>query len=213
MFLWCVYTDSLNETDIDESASDFSVESQLKPSNLGDVNSITPPLSTNDHVRTSPLELSVCNTSNQMSLLSFFETSSSSRVSTIDLPKMTPSRAHPPESLPATQSVGCDENGFTLVTWRKRRRISPRWKLGQLLIVWHHLFYLPVEWWSYMSFYYFYINRLNGLCCFVCFLSMYIFVSFLLTFQVLCNTWGISLVSCTFLVLYNLTFIQKIKKN
>ena len=33
--------------------------------------------------------------------------------------------------------------------------------------------------------------------------------SFLLTFQVLCNTWGIPPVSCTFLDLYNLTFIQK----
>jgi hypothetical protein len=35
--------------------------------------------------------------------------------------------------------------------------------------------------------------------------------SFLLTFQVLCNTWGIPPVSCTFLDLYNLTFIQKKK--
>ena len=84
-------TDSSDETDTDESASDSSAESQLKPSDLGDVKSITPPLSTNDHVRTSPLELPVCTTSKQMSLPSSSETSSSSRVPTIYLPKMTPS--------------------------------------------------------------------------------------------------------------------------
>ena len=38
---------------------------------------------------------------------------------------------------------------------------------------------------------------------------MYKLVSFLLTFQVLCNTWGIPLVSCTFLDEYNLTLFQK----
>jgi hypothetical protein len=32
---------------------------------------------------------------------------------------------------------------------------------------------------------------------------------FLLTFQVLCNTWGMPLVSCTFLDQYNLTLFQK----
>jgi hypothetical protein len=67
-------TDSLDETDTDESASDSSAESQLKPSDIGDVNSITP-LSTNDHVRTLPLELPVCTTSKQMSLPSSSETS------------------------------------------------------------------------------------------------------------------------------------------
>ncbi|KAG6781854.1 hypothetical protein POTOM_014769 [Populus tomentosa] len=65
------YTDSSDETDTDESASDSSDESQLKPSDLGDVNLITSPLSTNDHVPTA------------------------------DLPKMTPSRARPLESLSA----------------------------------------------------------------------------------------------------------------
>ena len=94
-------TDSLDETDTDESASDSSDESQLKPYDLGDVNPITPPLSTNDHVRTLPLELLVCTTSKQMALPSSSETSSSSQVSTTDLPKMTPSRARPPESLSA----------------------------------------------------------------------------------------------------------------
>ncbi|XP_052305936.1 uncharacterized protein LOC127904894 [Populus trichocarpa] len=119
-------TDSSDETDTDESASDSSAESQLKPSDLGDVKSITPPLSTNDHVRTSPLELHVCTTSKQMSLPSSSETSSSSRVPTTYLPKMTPSRALPPESLSAAQSVGCDDTGFTLLLGGKRRRISPR---------------------------------------------------------------------------------------
>ena len=76
--------DSSNETDIDESASDSSDESQLKPYDLGDVNSITPPLSTNDHVKISPLELPVRTTSKQMSLPSSSETSSSSQVPTID---------------------------------------------------------------------------------------------------------------------------------
>jgi len=88
-------TDSSDETDTDESASDSSAESQLKPSDLGDVKLITPLLSINDYVRTSPLELLVCTTSKQMSLPSFSETSSSSRVPTTDLPKMTPSRARP----------------------------------------------------------------------------------------------------------------------
>jgi hypothetical protein len=59
-------TDSLDETDTDESASDSSAESQLKPSDIGDVNSITPPLSTNDHVRTSPLELHIINGGDEM---------------------------------------------------------------------------------------------------------------------------------------------------
>jgi len=112
----------------DESASDSSAESQLKPSNLGDVKSITPPLSTNDHVRTSPLELPVCTTSKQMSLPSSSETSFSSRVPTTDLPKMTPSRARPPESLLAAQSVGCDDTGFTLVTRRKKKKDIPEIK-------------------------------------------------------------------------------------
>ncbi|KAL3608985.1 hypothetical protein D5086_000005 [Populus alba] len=119
-------TDSSGETDTDESASDSSDESQLKPSDLGDVNPITPPLSTNNHVRTSPLELPMCITSKQMALPSSSETSSSSQVPPINLPKMTPSRANPPESISIAQSVGCDDTGFTLVTRRKRRRISPR---------------------------------------------------------------------------------------
>jgi len=114
-------TDSSDETDTDESASDSSAESQLKPSDIGDVNSITP-LSTNDHVRTLPLELPVCTTSKQMSLPSSSETSSLSRVPTTYLPKMTPSRAHPLESLSVAQSVGCDDNGFTLVTRRKKKK-------------------------------------------------------------------------------------------
>jgi hypothetical protein len=121
-------TDSSDETDTDESASDSSAESQLKPSDLGDVKSITPPLSTNDHVRTSPLELHVCTTSKQMSLPSSSETSSSSRVPTTYLPKMTPSRALPPESLSAAQSVGCDDTGFTLVTRRKKKKDIPEMK-------------------------------------------------------------------------------------
>ena len=120
-------TDSLDETDTDESASDSSAESQLKPSDIGDVNSITP-LSTNDHVRTLPLELPVCTTSKQMSLPSSSETSYSSRVPTIDLPKMTPSRARPSESLSVAQSVGCDDNGFTLVTRRKKKKDFPEMK-------------------------------------------------------------------------------------
>jgi hypothetical protein len=120
-------TDSLDETDTDESASDSSAESQLKPSDIGDVNSITP-LSTNDHVRTLPLELPVCTTSKQMSLPSSSETSYSSRVPTIDLPKMTPSRARPSESLSVAQSVGCDDNGFTLVTRRKKKKDIPEMK-------------------------------------------------------------------------------------
>ncbi|KAL9388199.1 hypothetical protein Peur_021323 [Populus x canadensis] len=99
-------TDSSDKTDTYESASDSSAESQLKPSDLGDVKLITPPLSTNDPVRTSQLELPVCTTSKQMSLPSSSETSSSSGVPTTDLPKMTPSRARPPESLFAAQSVG-----------------------------------------------------------------------------------------------------------
>jgi hypothetical protein len=89
-------TDSLDETDTDESASDSSAESQLKPSDHVDVKSITPPLSTNDHVRTSQLELPVCTTSKQMFLQSSSETSSSCRVPTIYLPKMTLSQALPP---------------------------------------------------------------------------------------------------------------------
>ncbi|KAL3584933.1 hypothetical protein D5086_011800 [Populus alba] len=112
----------------DSSASNISTKSQLKPSDLGDANSITPPLSTNDHVKISSLELHVCTTSKQMSLPSSFETSSSSRVPTIDLPKMTPSRARPPKSLSATQSVGCDDNGFTIVTRRKKNKDIPEMK-------------------------------------------------------------------------------------
>jgi len=119
-------TDSSDETDTDESASDSSAESQLKPSDIGDVNSITP-LSTNDHVRTLPLELPLCTTSKQMSLPSS-ETSSTSRVPTTDLPKLTPSRARPPESLSVAQSVGCDDNGFTLVTRRKKKKDIPEMK-------------------------------------------------------------------------------------
>jgi len=121
-------TDSSDETDTDESASDSSAESRLKPSDLGDVKSITPPLSTNDHIRTSPLKLHVCTTSKQMSLPSSSETNSSSRVPTTDLPKMTPSRARPPESLSAAQSVGCDDTGFTLVTRRKKKKDIPEMK-------------------------------------------------------------------------------------
>ena len=71
-------TDYSDETDTDESASDSLDESQLKPSDLGDVNPITPPLSTNNHVQTTPLELPMCTTSKQMALPSSFETSSSS---------------------------------------------------------------------------------------------------------------------------------------
>ncbi|KAH8487819.1 hypothetical protein H0E87_023767 [Populus deltoides] len=115
-------TDSSDETDTDESASDSSAESQLKPSDLGDVKLINPPLSINNHVRTSRLELPVCTTSKQMSLPSSSETSSSFRVPTTDLLKMTPSRARPPESLSAAQSVGCDDIGFTLVTRRKKKK-------------------------------------------------------------------------------------------
>jgi len=70
---------------------------QLKPYDLGDVNLITS-LSINDHARTLPQELPVCIISKQMSFPSS-KTSSSSRVPTTDLPKMTPSRARPPESL------------------------------------------------------------------------------------------------------------------
>jgi hypothetical protein len=66
---------------------------QLKPSDHGDVNSITS-LSTNNHARTLSLELPMCTTSKQMSLPSS-ETRSLSRVPTIDLPKLTPSRARP----------------------------------------------------------------------------------------------------------------------
>ncbi|KAL3577442.1 hypothetical protein D5086_018946 [Populus alba] len=121
-------TDSSDETDTDESASDSSDESQLKPSDLGDVNPITPPLSTNNHVRTSPLELPMCITSKQMALPSSSETSSSSQVPPINLPKMTPSRAHPPESISIAQSVGCDDTGFTLVTSRKKKKDIPEMK-------------------------------------------------------------------------------------
>ncbi|KAL3596060.1 hypothetical protein D5086_007697 [Populus alba] len=74
-------TNCSDETDSDESASDSLDESQLKPSDLGDVNPITPPLSTNNHVRTTPLELPMCTTSKQMALpSSSSETSSSSQV-------------------------------------------------------------------------------------------------------------------------------------
>ncbi|KAG6761955.1 hypothetical protein POTOM_032433 [Populus tomentosa] len=121
-------TDSSDETDTDESASDSSDESQLKPSDLGDVNPITPPLSINNHVRTSPLELPMCITSKQMALPSSSETSSSSQVPPINLPKMTPSRAHPLESISIAQSVGCDDTGFTLVTRRKKKKDIPEMK-------------------------------------------------------------------------------------
>ncbi|KAL3581109.1 hypothetical protein D5086_018944, partial [Populus alba] len=121
-------TDSSDETDTDESASDSSDESQLKPSDLGDVNPITPPLSANNHVRTSPLELPMCITSKQMTLPSSSETSSSSQVPPTDLPKMTPSRAHPPESISIEQSIGCDDTGFTLVTRRKKKKDIPKMK-------------------------------------------------------------------------------------
>ncbi|KAL3579623.1 hypothetical protein D5086_017458 [Populus alba] len=121
-------TDSSDETDTDESASDSLDESQLKPSDLGDVNPITPPLSTNNHVRTSPLELPMCITSKQMALPSSSETSSSSQVPPTDLPKMTPSRAHPPKSISTAQSVGCDDTGFTLVTRRKKKKDIPEMK-------------------------------------------------------------------------------------
>ncbi|KAG6735551.1 hypothetical protein POTOM_061837 [Populus tomentosa] len=114
-------TDCSDETDSDESASDSLDESQLKPSDLGDVNPITPPLSTNNHVRTTPLELPMCTTSKQMALPSSSETSSSSQVPPTYLPKMTPSRARPPESS-AAHSVGCDDTGFTLVTRRKKKK-------------------------------------------------------------------------------------------
>ncbi|KAG6735959.1 hypothetical protein POTOM_061358 [Populus tomentosa] len=121
-------SDFSGETDTDESASDFSDESQLKPSDLGDVNPITPPLSTNNHVRTSPLELPMCITSKQMALPSSSETSSSSQVPPINLPKMTPSRAHPLESISIAQFVGCDDTGFTLVTRRKKKKDIPEMK-------------------------------------------------------------------------------------
>ncbi|KAJ6906931.1 hypothetical protein NC651_017564 [Populus alba x Populus x berolinensis] len=114
-------TDCSDETDSDESASDSLDESQLKPFDLGDVNPITPPLSTNNHVRTTPLELPMCTTSKQMALPSSSETSSSSQVPPTYLPKMTPSRARPPESSTA-HSIGCDDTGFTLVTRRKKKK-------------------------------------------------------------------------------------------
>ncbi|KAG6751438.1 hypothetical protein POTOM_043626 [Populus tomentosa] len=114
-------TNCSDETDSDESASDSLDESQLKPSDLGDVNPITPPLSTNNHVRTTPLELPMCTTSKQMALPSSSETSSSSQVPPTYLPKMTASRARPPESS-AAHSVGCDDTGFTLVTRRKKKK-------------------------------------------------------------------------------------------
>ncbi|KAH8481365.1 hypothetical protein H0E87_029014 [Populus deltoides] len=59
------------------------------------------------------------------SLPSSSETSSSSKVPNPDLPKMTPSRARPPES---AQSVGCDDTGFTLVTRRKKKKDIPEMK-------------------------------------------------------------------------------------
>ncbi|KAG6794316.1 hypothetical protein POTOM_003561 [Populus tomentosa] len=127
-------TNSSDETNTDESASDSSDESQLKPSDLGDVNPITPPLSTNNHVRTSPLELPMCITSKQMALPSSSETSSSSQVPPINLPKMTPSRAHPPESI--AQSVGCDDIGFTLVTRRKKKKDIPEMKTRVICNTW-----------------------------------------------------------------------------
>nr|TKS12515.1 hypothetical protein D5086_0000062520 [Populus alba] len=129
-------TDCSDETDSDESASDSLDESQLKPSDLGDVNPITPPLSTNNHVRTTLLELPMCTTSKQMALPSSSETSSSSQVPPTYLPKMTPSRARPPESS-AAHSVGCDDTGFTLVTRRKKKkdtthRVAPSFFTFQL---------------------------------------------------------------------------------
>jgi hypothetical protein len=63
-----------------------------------------------------------------MSLPSSSETSSSSRVPTTDLPKMTPSQARPPESLSVAQSVGCDDTGFTLVIRRKKKKDIPEMK-------------------------------------------------------------------------------------
>ncbi|KAJ6859667.1 hypothetical protein NC651_036069 [Populus alba x Populus x berolinensis] len=117
-----------DETDTDESASDSSDESQLKPSDLGDVNPITPPLSINNHVWTSPLELPMCTTSKQMALPSSSETSSSFQVSPKDLPKMAPSRARPSKSISAAQSVASDDTGFTLVTRRKKKKDIPEMK-------------------------------------------------------------------------------------
>ena len=115
--------DSSDETDTDELASNSPVEALLKSSDLGDVNPITSSSSIEDYVRTSLLELPLCITSKQMSLPSSSETSSSSRVPTINLTKMTPSRA--PLSTSA-QSIGCDDTRFTLVLEGKRRRIYPR---------------------------------------------------------------------------------------
>ncbi|KAL3570417.1 hypothetical protein D5086_027666 [Populus alba] len=72
--------------------------------------------------RTTPLELPMCTTSKQMAFANLLQkTSSSSQVPPTYLPKMTPSRARPPESS-AAHSVGCDDTGFTLVTRRKKKK-------------------------------------------------------------------------------------------
>jgi hypothetical protein len=58
-------------------------------------------------------------------LSSSSEFSSSFQVPATDLPKMIPSRAPPPASLSAAQSVGCDDRGFTLATQRKKKKDIP----------------------------------------------------------------------------------------
>ncbi|KAF9681627.1 hypothetical protein SADUNF_Sadunf05G0021500 [Salix dunnii] len=88
------------------SATDSSAETQLKPSDGRDVKYME------DHVRTLPLELMLCTTSKQMSLLSSPETGSTSRAPATELSS----------ALFDALLVTNDDRESTLVTRTKKKK-------------------------------------------------------------------------------------------
>ncbi|KAJ6413927.1 hypothetical protein OIU84_006683 [Salix udensis] len=88
------------------SATDSSVETQLKPSDVRNVKYME------DHVRTLPLESLLCTTSKQMSLPSSPDTGSTSRAPTTGLSS----------ALSATPLVTNDDRESTLVTRKKKKK-------------------------------------------------------------------------------------------
>ncbi|KAJ6737533.1 PENTATRICOPEPTIDE REPEAT-CONTAINING PROTEIN [Salix viminalis] len=97
--------DSDEPDESSSSATDSSVETQLKPSDVRNVKYME------DHVRTLPLESLLCTTSKQMSLPSSPDTGSTSRAPTTGLSL----------ALSATPLVTNDDRESTLVTRKKKK--------------------------------------------------------------------------------------------